>query len=109
VQSYIDDKRKVIITGDLNSPHTKLDLFEIEVLEDGKYDREIKWIEEILKPRNDNGSIGVIDAFRYLHKNVRKYSWWRVRKRIDLGYRIDYFFVDEDFKDSIKECDMMVS
>lgn len=110
VKEYIHKhKRKVIVTGDVNSPHSSIDLFEPEVFDEGKYTKEREWLDNILLSRSDNmgGEIGFIDAFRFLNKNKRKYTWWKYRRSLEKGYRIDYFFVDEDFKDNIESCDMM--
>ena len=47
---------------------------------------------------------GFVDTFRHLHPEEVKYSWWsymfKAREK-NAGWRIDYFVVSEDLKDSL--------
>ena len=49
---------------------------------------------------------GYIDTFRYLNPDAKsKYSWWDMKtfaRERNVGWRIDYFFVSENLKESIK-------
>ena len=49
---------------------------------------------------------GYVDTFRMLHPDEKdKYSWWSYRTRArerNVGWRLDYFFVNEEFKDKVK-------
>jgi len=53
---------------------------------------------------------GFIDSFRTLHPDEVKYSWWshwaRARER-NIGWRIDYFVVDQRLRDRITAADIV--
>jgi len=96
----LSDKKHVILCGDLNVAHERIDLknpdsntrnpgFSIE-----ERDKFTKLLNE-----------GFIDTFRYLYPDTIKYSWWSYRffaREKGIGWRIDYFVVSKDlkFKDS---------
>lgn len=48
---------------------------------------------------------GFMDTFRIFNADGDNYSWWdqktRARER-NVGWRIDYFFVSDNLKDSVK-------
>lgn len=46
-------------------------------------------------------SIGLVDAYRQLHPEVREYSWFG---RTGNGYRFDHFFVSKHMASRIVEC-----
>ena len=60
---------------------------------------EREWVSKFL----DNG---YVDTFRMLHENEKeKYTWWSYRTRArerNVGWRLDYFFVNEEFKDNVR-------
>ena len=50
--------------------------------------------------------IGLIDSFRMLYPDTIQYSFWSARfgaRAKNLGWRIDYFLVDDRKKANIKE------
>jgi len=53
---------------------------------------------------------GWVDTFRMFNQNGENYTWWdqftRARDR-NVGWRIDYFFVDEVLKDQVKSAFIM--
>lgn len=91
-------KRKpVIVTGDLNCARTELDLANAKRNEKiaGYTPEERKQLELLLT------TTGLIDSFRFLHPNTRRYSYWNYRTRArqrNAGWRIDYFLVDPRIK-----------
>jgi len=90
-------KKHVIACGDFNVAHQGLDMWE----ESGQY------IGSTPIERNSFGKLlkaGFIDAFRWKHPDVRKYSWWNISKgnRVkNLGRRFDYFVVDKGATEGI--------
>ena len=59
---------------------------------------------------NENGWInlsrhGYIDTFRKFNQEPEQYTWWdmvtRARER-NVGWRIDYFFISDNFKKNLK-------
>ena len=102
---YVNDLRdkghNLVICGDLNTAHKEIDLARPKQNEDvsGFLPIEREWVSKFL----DNG---FIDTFRMLHENEKdQYTWWSYRTRArerNVGWRLDYFFVNEEFKDSVK-------
>ncbi len=108
--SYVNALRKegkqVIFAGDVNCAHEPIDLARPED-NDGKIgfhpDERAhlsQWIGE-----------GWIDVWRDRNSNVTDvYSWWHVITRARLrnvGWRIDYFFVDEALLSKIKHVEYL--
>ncbi len=102
---YANDLRdqgfNLVICGDLNTAHKPIDLARPAANEDvsGFLPVEREWVSKFL----DNG---YVDTFRMLHPDEKdKYSWWSYRTRArerNVGWRLDYFFVNEEFKDKVK-------
>ncbi len=100
---YLKDlkkKKNVIFCGDLNVAHTEYDLANPKSNE-GKHGftkEERGGIDNIIKA-------GFIDTFRHFTKGNGHYSWWthwaNARAR-NVGWRIDYFFVNKEFLSNIK-------
>lgn len=101
---YINNLRKngekVIFLGDVNTAHEEIDLSRPKDNKNtsGFLEIERKWIDRLEKE-------GWVDTFRMFNKEPNNYSWWdqftRARER-NVGWRIDYVFVDESLKHSIK-------
>ena len=52
---------------------------------------------------------GYVDTFRLFHDEPERYSWWTYRfgaRQRNIGWRIDYFFVNESFVDSVLDADI---
>ena len=96
-----DQGFNLVICGDLNTAHKPIDLARPAANEDvsGFLPVEREWVSKFL----DNG---YVDTFRMLHPDEKdKYSWWSYRTRArerNVGWRLDYFFVNEEFKDKVK-------
>ncbi len=97
----IRKKKPVIVTGDFNVAHQPIDLArpkENYNKTSGYTQTEIDGMDLILKQ-------GFIDAFRHTDKDKVQYSFWSVRfgaRAKNVGWRIDYFLVDEKLKEHIK-------
>ena len=106
---YINKLRKngekVIFCGDVNTAHEEIDLSRPKENSktSGFLEIERKWLDKL----NKNGWI---DTYRDLHPKEITYSWWdqitRARER-NVGWRIDYFFVDEKLKKQVKKAFIM--
>jgi len=84
---------KIIITGDFNTAHTEIDLFHPKPNKKntGFLPEEREWVTKFIEH-------GFVDAFRTLHPEKVKYSWWSYRANAranNVGWRIDYFMVSE--------------
>lgn len=100
---YIKDlknKKAVIFCGDLNVAHTPDDLANPKQNEGehGFTKEERAGIDKIIEA-------GFVDTFRHFTQGNGHYTWWthwaNARAR-NMGWRIDYFFVNKDFLPKIK-------
>lgn len=95
----LDQKKPVIICGDMNVAHQEIDLKNPKTNHNnaGFTDEEREKMTQLL------GS-GFIDTFRTLHPDEITYSWWSYRfqaRKKNTGWRIDYFLTSERLKDQI--------
>ena len=89
----LDQKKPVIVCGDLNVAHNEIDLKNPKTnrFSPGFSDQERAKFNEFLKA-------GFADTFRVLYPDTVKYSWWSYRMNArakGTGWRIDYFVVSE--------------
>lgn len=110
--NYIKSLNKpVIFCGDLNVAHQEIDLSNSAANKTtannpghaGFTDKEREGFENYLKS-------GYVDSFRLLHPNEIKYSWWSYRfkaREKNIGWRIDYFMVDDKLQDKIKKAEIL--
>lgn len=104
-RSYIkqlDEKKPVIICGDLNVAHKEIDLknFKTNHKNAGFTDEERAKMTELL-------AAGFTDSFRYLYPDKEGiYTWWsymfKAREK-NAGWRIDYFVVSNRLADRISD------
>ena len=106
---YINELRdrgeKIIFCGDINTAHKEIDLARPKDNEmiSGFLEIERKWIDKVVKN-------GYVDTFRMFHPEAGNYSWWSQRsgaRKRNVGWRIDYFFVDESLKNKVKSAFIM--
>jgi exodeoxyribonuclease-3 len=95
-----DKGRNLIICGDVNTAHKEIDLARPKENENisGFLPEERAWIDKFL-------SHGYVDTFRMFHNEPDQYTWWSLRTRArarNVGWRIDYFFVNESFKENVR-------
>ena len=88
----LDEKKPVIVTGDMNVAHEEIDLKNPDTnhMSAGFSDAERAKMTQLL-------SSGFTDTFRALHPDLAgAYSWWSYRfhaRERNTGWRIDYFLV----------------
>ncbi|KZX15388.1 exodeoxyribonuclease III [Methanobrevibacter filiformis] len=95
-----DQGNNLIICGDLNTAHKEIDIARPKENEhvSGFLAIERQWIDKFL-------SNGYIDTFRMFNNESENYTWWSYRTKArnrNVGWRLDYFFVNEEFKDNVK-------
>jgi exodeoxyribonuclease-3 len=103
--AYINELRKkgekVIFCGDVNTAHEEIDLARPK--ENSKTSGFLATEREILTQWEDQGWV---DTFRLLHPEDVMYSYWdqitKARTR-NVGWRIDYIYIDESLKNNLKE------
>lgn len=90
----LENKKPVILCGDLNVAHTEKDLKNPKTNRKnaGFSDEERAKMTELLES-------GFVDTFRYFYPDAEgQYSWWSYRfkaREKNAGWRIDYFIVSE--------------
>ena len=100
--SMLDEKKPVVICGDMNVAHEEIDLKNPKTNRGnaGFSDQERGKMTELL-------SAGFVDTYRYLYPDKEGvYSWWSYRFRArqnNAGWRIDYFLTSERLKDKIQD------
>ncbi len=98
----LDQKKPVIICGDLNVAHKEIDLKnpKSNVKNAGFTPEEREKMTKLLES-------GFIDTFRYLYPDKENaYTWWSYMfnaREKNVGWRIDYFLVSERLKDRITD------
>ena len=98
--SKLDKIKPVILCGDLNVAHKEIDL------KNPKSNRKNAGFTD--EERNEMTNLlnsGFIDSFRYLYPDKENiYTWWsymRNARENNAGWRIDYFIVSNNLKDTI--------
>lgn len=92
--------RNVVICGDVNTAHKDIDLARptANKTTSGFLPEERAWIDQLL-------THGYVDTFRIFNKEPDQYTYWdqisRARER-NVGWRIDYFFVNQSFVNNVK-------
>jgi len=92
--------KNIVICGDVNTAHKEIDLARPKANEkiSGFLPVERAWIDKFLKN-------GYLDAFRMFNSEPEQYTWWSYRTKArerNVGWRLDYFFVNEEFKEKVK-------
>jgi exodeoxyribonuclease III len=100
MEEYRKKGKAVLVTGDYNTAHKPIDLTHPKANKDisGFLPIERAWLDKIVEA-------GWIDTFREFDPSPQKYSWWsylgKARDK-NVGWRIDYFFVDKEHLHLVK-------
>jgi exodeoxyribonuclease-3 len=103
--SWIRRGKHVVTLGDYNTCHKEIDIARPKENEgnSGFLPIERAWMDKYVEN-------GYVDTFRLLHPDTRHiYSWWSNRggaRDRNIGWRIDYCFVDQDLVPSILSADI---
>jgi exodeoxyribonuclease-3 len=92
--------KNLVICGDVNTAHKEIDLAHPKENEtvSGFLPVEREWMDKFF-------GCGYVDTFREFNKEPEQYTWWHVITRArerNIGWRIDYFFVNEEFRHNVK-------
>jgi len=93
--------KNIIICGDFNTAHKPIDLKNPKENKNnsGFLPIERLWLDKLV-------ANNYIDTFRYFDKRDNQYSWWSYRfgaRPRNIGWRIDYFFVNKSFIVNVKK------
>ena len=104
----LESKKPVIVCGDLNVAHTKIDLARPKA----NYNKSAGFMQEEIDGMNNFINAGLLDSFRYLNPDkLDAYSWWSYRggaRENNVGWRIDYFLVSESFIKNVKKAEILM-
>ena len=98
----LDEKKPVILCGDLNVAHQEIDLKNPKTNRKnaGFTDEERAKMTALLQS-------GFIDTYRYFYPDAEGvYSWWSYRFRArekNAGWRIDYFITSRSLEGKLKD------
>lgn len=96
----------VVVCGDFNTAHKEVDLARPKENENvtGFLPVERAWMDKFTE-------MGWVDTFRHLHpETYDAYTWWSYRsgaRERNVGWRIDYFFVNEEFAGHVKKAEIL--
>lgn len=102
----LNEKKPVIICGDLNVAHKEIDLKNPKTNRQnaGFTDEERGKMTELLEA-------GFLDSFRYLYpEQTEIYSWWSYRfhaREKNAGWRIDYFLTSAALADKLSDAKIL--
>lgn len=90
----------LVICGDFNIAHQEIDLKNPKANQKnaGFLPEERAWMSEYLKT-------GYTDSFRHFTTDPGHYTWWSYRPGVrekNVGWRLDYFLTNTEFKDRLK-------
>jgi exodeoxyribonuclease-3 len=93
--------KNIIVCGDFNTAHTPIDLTHPKANENvsGFLPVERAWIDTFIDH-------GYVDTFRRFNKEPNNYTWWSYRtqaRKRNVGWRLDYFFVNKEFFHHVKK------
>ena len=104
INDQVDSGINVAVAGDWNTAHHPIDLARPK---DNINNSGFMPIErEKLDIYVDQGWV---DTFRMFHQEPDRYSWWTYRfgaRARNVGWRIDYFFVNESFTQNVIDADI---
>ena len=104
INELVESGTNVVVTGDWNTAHYPIDLARPKdnIKTSGFMPIEREKMDQYIKS-------GWIDTFRHFHSEPERYTWWTYRfgaRQRNVGWRIDYFFVNESFISNIEDADI---
>lgn len=99
----LEEKKPVIVCGDLNVAHKPIDLAHPKA----NYNKYAGFMQEEIDGMDNYIKAGFIDTFRHFYPDKEKaYSWWSFRggaRDRNVGWRIDYFLVSQPLIKNVKK------
>ncbi|WP_458406308.1 exodeoxyribonuclease III [Methanobrevibacter sp.] len=97
--------KNVVITGDYNIAHHPIDVYNPKNCEgkSGYLPEERAWLDQLEKA-------GFVDTFRMFDEGENNFTWWSYRTKArdrNAGWRLDYFYVNEEIKDKVKSAEIL--
>ena len=100
-----DQGKNLVITGDYNIAHNPIDVYNPKNCEgkSGYLPEERAWLDKMEE-------VGFVDTFRMFDEGENNFTWWSYRTRArerNAGWRLDYFYVNEEMKDNVKIAEIL--
>ena len=100
-----EDGEKIVICGDFNTAHHEIDLARPKenIKNSGFLPIEREWLDQLVDS-------GFIDCFREFSQESGNYTFWDTKTRArdrNIGWRIDYFFIDKQLKSNLVSAEIM--
>jgi exodeoxyribonuclease-3 len=98
-------KKPVVLCGDFNVAHKEIDLKNPKNNEKnaGFTPEERGWMDRFV-------AAGFVDTFRLFNTEPDQYTWWSYRfnaRAKNVGWRIDYFCINEEAKERVKNAEIL--
>jgi len=97
----LQEKKPVIICGDLNVAHQPIDLARPKP----NYNKVSGYTQVEIDGFTNFNEAGFIDTFRHLHSEEVAYSYWNYMfnaRENNVGWRIDYFLISRSLQTAVK-------
>ncbi len=104
LQEGYTPNQKILVLGDFNVARDDIDVYDPK-----KVKEVIGTMFEERTAFNEVINWGLIDAFRRLHRNRKKFTWWDYRGGSvwrDEGMRLDYIFCTQPLLNSLKRVEV---
>ena len=100
-----NEGKNLVITGDYNIAHNPIDVYNPKNCEgkSGYLPEERAWLDQLEQA-------GFVDTFRMFDEIEGNFTWWSYRfkaRERNSGWRLDYFFVNEEIKDNVKSAKIL--
>ena len=100
-----NEGKNLVITGDYNIAHNPIDVYNPKNCEgkSGYLLEERAWLDQLEQA-------GFVDTFRMFDEGEGNFTWWSYRfkaRERNSGWRLDYFFVNEEIKDKVKSAKIL--
>ncbi|HOO83433.1 MAG TPA: exodeoxyribonuclease III [Prolixibacteraceae bacterium] len=103
----LEKTKPVIVCGDMNVAHRPIDLTHPKP----NYNKSAGYMQEEIDGMDRFVKGGLVDSFRYFYPDkTEAYSWWSYRagaRAKNVGWRIDYFLVSENFMPNIESAGIL--
>lgn len=99
--------KHIIVCGDYNIAHKPIDLShpQANINSPGYLKEEREWMDVHLEEDK------MVDTFRFMHPEAKdRYTWWSYQTRArlrNIGWRIDYFCLNQEAKKGIKAASIL--
>ena len=100
IEKILKENKNIIIGGDFNVIPDKIDVYDYK-----KYENDALFLLEIRKKLRELINLGLIDAYRHIHKNKQEFTFWDYMAGSwpkNHGMRIDHFLISTNILNKIK-------